>query len=177
VDLHPAGALRSGALAIQGNRQVGFVSVGGINFDHASMWTGTAASWVDLNPIGATISRANGVYADQQVGYVQVNGFNRASLWNGTAASWVDLSAYLPAGFTTYSEADGIWSDGSFTYIAGKGFNSLTNQEEALLWSQPIPEPSTFALIGLGVLAIARRRAKRGLALVEPVPSLVSNLS
>jgi hypothetical protein len=58
---------------------------------HASLWTGTAGSWVDLNPEGSTFSVANAIAGNQQVGQTAFEVTARASLWNGTAASWVDL--------------------------------------------------------------------------------------
>ena len=63
----------------------------------ASLWSGTADSWVDLNPAGSTQCEANAISGGQQVGYARVGGVFRASLWSGTAASWVDLN---PAGAT-----------------------------------------------------------------------------
>ncbi len=61
----------------------------------ASLWSGTAASWVDLNPAGSAMAEAYGVTGPNQVGWALVGGVGRASLWSGTAASWVDLH---PAG-------------------------------------------------------------------------------
>ncbi len=92
VDLHP-GTAYSSALGVAGGQQVGRTFPGGA--DHASLWSGTAGSWVDLNPTGAANSIANGVGGGQQAGYAVVGSSYRASLWSGTASSWVDLS---PAG-------------------------------------------------------------------------------
>jgi MYXO-CTERM domain-containing protein len=57
----------------------------------ASLWSGTAASWVDLGPAGSWDSYASAISGGQQVGYADMGGVLRASLWSGTAASWVDL--------------------------------------------------------------------------------------
>jgi hypothetical protein len=46
----------------------------------------------------------------------------------------------LPAGFTR-SYALGISSDGVNTYVTGSGFNTLTNRNEALLWTRPLSPP------------------------------------
>ena len=47
---------------------------------------------------------------------------------------------------------------GTFVIEARYGFNTTTNRTEALLWTQPIPEPGSLALLALGGLAVARRR-------------------
>ena len=49
-----------------GGLQVGFATVGGVT--GASLWSGSAGSWVNLHPAGAIWSTAFGVYAGQQVG-------------------------------------------------------------------------------------------------------------
>src|SRR5256885_9813905 len=94
INLNPAGATTSSqANSVQGGQQVGYALVGGIA--RASLWSGTAASWLNLDPISSFGSNANAVDAGQQVGYVNLTGEARASLWSGTAASRVDLQ---PAG-------------------------------------------------------------------------------
>lgn len=91
--LNPVGAADSRALAASSSLQGGTALVE--SAFHASLWSGSAASWVDLNPAGATGSIITAMSGSQQVGRATVGNVNRASLWNGTAASWVDLS---PAG-------------------------------------------------------------------------------
>jgi hypothetical protein len=93
---------------------VGNASVGGVN--HASLWSGTAASWVDLGP-----GYAHGVYCGQQVGWAG----NHASLWSGTAASCVDLN---PAGATD-SMAFGVYGGQQV------GYASMGGLYHAGLWS------------------------------------------
>ncbi len=133
VDLTPAGAPGSYAHGVHAGQQVGSVGVGGL--PHASLWTGTGASWVDLHPPGAQQSVARAVHAGLQVGEVYVGGEPRASLWSGTAASWEDLSlAGLPGSFVA-SEATGVWTDGTTTYVVGWGATAA-NQFEALLWTK-----------------------------------------
>jgi hypothetical protein len=102
VNLHPAGATSSGVGGVHGGQQAGAAIVVGVI--RASLWSGTAGSWMDLHPAGATFSLALDVNGGQQVGYADVGGFNRASLWSGTAASWVDLT---PAG-SNRSDAQGV---------------------------------------------------------------------
>jgi hypothetical protein len=93
VSLHPAGARHSQANGVCGNQQVGTASF----FDgthwrsHASLWSGTAESWVSLHPAGARGSEARGISGNQQVGSVD----SGAALWHGTAESWVDLHPVL----------------------------------------------------------------------------------
>jgi hypothetical protein len=135
IDLNPAGSTQSFAWAASGGQQAGYAYVGGAA--RASLWSGTAASWVDLHPAIASESYAYAISGEQQVGFVTVGGVYRASLWSGTAASWVDLSAFLPDGFSD-SYAMAISSDGVNTYIAGRGYNSLTGRIEALLWTQAL---------------------------------------
>ncbi|MFN7395582.1 MAG: hypothetical protein ACK5UW_01350 [bacterium] len=155
VDLNPDPTGFSIAYAISGGQQAGIVAVGGAV--RASLWSGTAESWVDLNPTGSTESSAYAMSGGQQVGYTIVQGIGRASLWSGTADSWVDLHAYLPAGFSS-SVASGISSDGVNTYVAGWGYNPVTNRNEALLWTQAVPTPGAVGLLGLGGVVAARRR-------------------
>lgn len=66
TNLNPSGATRSWSLSASGSWQVGDVTRTGVQ--RASLWTGTAASWIDLSPSGATTSRAEGVSGSQQVG-------------------------------------------------------------------------------------------------------------
>lgn len=102
TSLNPAGAPGSLGYGVSGGQQVGTSVLSGVW--RASLWSGTAESWVDLNPTGATQSTAFAVSGGQQVGEARIGGVDRASLWSGTAASWVDLS---PAGATD-SRAQGI---------------------------------------------------------------------
>src|SRR5438477_389231 len=97
VNLHPAdpGVFDSYLNGVQGGQQVGYIRTINTFTNHASVWNGTAASWVDLHPAGASMSTAVSVSNGKQVGNAWVDGAPRASLWSGSAASWVDLT---PAG-------------------------------------------------------------------------------
>jgi hypothetical protein len=89
TSLQPDVATHSYAYGVNGGQQAGQVFVNGTY--HASLWNGSAASWVDIHPVGASESVAKCAGDGQQGGWVG----SRASLWYGTAASRVDLH---PAG-------------------------------------------------------------------------------
>ena len=105
------------------NQQVGQSNV--FARPHASLWSGTASSWVDLNPAISEESVAYGVSGSTQVGLALVGGVVRASLWSGTAASWIDLH---PAGSTS-SRAVGVSGPTQVGYAVVAGVS------HASLWS------------------------------------------
>lgn len=158
VDLNPAGADESYAIGVADGQQVGYsyVFVDDRYHYHAGLWSGTAASWVDLNPSIVFASFANGVYGGQQVGYTQAQagGVFHASLWTGTAESWVDLHSFLPQGVYSSSIARGIYTSGGSTWVVGSAFN-LTTGNEAILWENIVPEPSSLAALALGLVPLA----------------------
>lgn len=88
--LNPTDAIWSQARAASGVQQAGVVYRDG--FPRASLWTGTAFSWVDLNPAGSTLSIVNAAGGGQQAGVARIGGVEHAGLWSGSAASWVDLN-------------------------------------------------------------------------------------
>ena len=163
IDLNPSGFTSSYATGVGGGQQVGygFGATTGI-YQHALLWTGTAASVVDLNPSGFTASEALGVGGGQQVGYGSgpATGFlDHALLWTGTAGSVVDLNAFLPPGFTS-SDATGIDASGDIVGYA----SDAAGETHAFLW-QPVAEPSSVLLlvVGLGALAGLAWRRGRGI--------------
>ncbi len=141
VSLHPAGAAYSLCNGISGGQQVGEVRI--FSENHAALWAGTAESFVDLNPTGVTMSSCNATHGGKQVGVAKVGNNLHASIWSGSAASWIDLHSFVPSDFTS-SQARGVWSDGSGTYVVGNGFNNITQRTEALLWT--LPGPANFNL-------------------------------
>ncbi|XVJ60187.1 MAG: hypothetical protein HEQ23_12635 [Tepidisphaera sp.] len=122
TSLHPAGPTDSQSFSTTGTQQVGAAFFG--REAHASLWSGTAASWVDLHPGGAQ-SYAWGASGAQQVGWATVEGWPHASLWSGTAASWVDLN---PTG-STQSQAVGT------SGVQQVGGAEVGGVQRASLWS------------------------------------------
>ena len=132
TNLHPAGAASSGAGSTNGAQQAGAVTLevpGTPNtLPHASLWSGTAESWVDL---GSSSSVAD-MSGNQQVGYRSAP-FPRATLWTGTAASRVDLqptganesTAYATNGvqqvgyvrFGNANRSASLWSGTAESYV------------------------------------------------------------
>lgn len=105
IRLHPAATTGSDAYGVGTGQQVGFARVGPtVGHTRASLWTGSAASWVNLHPAGGDYSYCYAADSGQQAGDVIIGGFDHASLWTGTAASWVDLH---PAGSFS-SSANGV---------------------------------------------------------------------
>jgi hypothetical protein len=109
INLHPEGPFDSYAVSVQDGQQVGYVRMPGTFLEHASVWSGSAASWVDLHPLGATQSRASSVSNGLQFGWACCfdppspgSVVHHAMMWSGTADSWSDLS---PAGM--FGEVNG----------------------------------------------------------------------
>ena len=121
--LTPPVTNRSIAYDVSGRQQVGEFALDGRS--RASLWSGTADSWLDLTPTGSEASRAFAVGGGQQVGEVWTGGVGRASLWSGTAGSWVDLS---PVG-ATHSRAQGM---GGGQQV---GYAFVNDELRASLWS------------------------------------------
>jgi hypothetical protein len=129
TNLHsPPGAYESFAYGVCGGQQAGTTLS---DMLHASLWSGSAASWVNLTPAGASSSAAFGISsgnggAQQVVGSALVGSTNHASLWTDSAASWVDLN---PAG-ATESEAFGVGGGQQvgYAYLPTQG-------TRAILWS------------------------------------------
>jgi len=91
IDLHPAGAMASGAHALAGNSQGGQVVFSGPFGHRAALWYGSADSFVDLTPPNCEGGVA-AVDAVAQVGsFTPQGGAVHAALWHGTADSVVDL--------------------------------------------------------------------------------------
>jgi len=155
VDLNPYWWVHSSAAtAVYAGQQVGYADIG--NYYHAGLWSGTASSWVDLNPTGACESEALDVCAGLQAGWADAD----AGLWTGTASSWVNLGSFLPAGAYTFSYANAVYTSGGNTYVVGYARSSSTGLDDAVLWENIVPEPSSLLALLCGVggaLGLARR--------------------
>lgn len=157
TDLHPAGYVQSEARATDGTQIVGDVTVGG-GVGHAALWNGLTGSFVDLNPDGWRSSHLFAVANGVQVG----NGRNptydtsAATVWFGSAGSALDLHQYLNGEYDA-SIAYGI--DASTGDIVGQAWNAGDDTRKAVVW-QAVPEPASMAALGIGVLALIRRRKK-----------------
>lgn len=108
TSLHPAGDVASRAQGVGIGQQVGFTQTGNtVGTYRASLWSGTAGSWVNLHPAGGGYSIAYAVDAGVQVGEVYPEGLARACLWSGTAASWVNLHPVGPLNSSAYAVSGG----------------------------------------------------------------------
>jgi hypothetical protein len=125
--------MTSHALAVRDGQQVGYAYGPNVP-SRASLWYGTASSWVDLNPSGQYSSAARGTDGVQQVGdtYVgNVGNVRHASLWTGTAESWVDLH---PVG-AHFSLAFGVDRGQQVGYVNFAGYaQPKTSRSHAALW-------------------------------------------
>ncbi|GIK18794.1 MAG: hypothetical protein AMXMBFR77_03370 [Phycisphaerales bacterium] len=93
VDLHPAGALRSSALATDGVKQGGVARLSGSNVSTAAMWHGSPGSFVNMHPPVARDSAIWGMAPGVQVGKALIEDILRdhAILWHDTPESWIDM--------------------------------------------------------------------------------------
>lgn len=104
VNLKPAGSTESSAWGASGANQVGWATVGGV--DHASLWSGTAASWVDLHdmlPAGFSFSHARSVTTDGIYNYIVGYGVsNVTNHWE--ALLWISpvVGVVLPDSFSMF---------------------------------------------------------------------------
>jgi hypothetical protein len=134
-------ALPSVIYGISANQQVGVV-VGGIDGnDHATLWSGTAASATRLDS-NTTTSVALATDGAQQVGYTD----NGAVLWTGTASSEINLNPdVLPY---RYSEATGVANG---VQVGWGAEENNTNHADALMWHG---SKSSWTVLGIGAKAL-----------------------
>jgi hypothetical protein len=96
VSLHPPQSSESVIARGFGGQQAGYAVVAGLQ--RASVWSGTAESWIDLHPAAATQSQASSISDGQAGGWAVVNRSVRASLWTNTAWNWIDLTPPVAVG-------------------------------------------------------------------------------
>ena len=134
---------------------------------HAALWSGTAASFVDLHPTDLALndwdSFVLGMTEEVEVGYLMSpDGKSyEAALWQGTAASYLNLNQFLPAGYSNGFANAADWVNGQL-WVVGNAMNA-SGRDEAMLWTytNTVPEPSTFALLGFGAVGVLFWRKRR----------------
>ncbi len=132
TDLHPP-AVAGGSYIndASGGQLVGYVG------SHASLWSGSANSWMSLAPAGSVGSQASACLAGYQVGDKSLaTGGYHAMLWSGNSAAPVDLHTFLPANYSSSTAMDLlVHADGSLT-ICGMATNSSFSpaRQEAVAW-------------------------------------------
>jgi hypothetical protein len=133
LDLHPAGASDSAALAISGNQLAGTAAFQG-NW-HAMLWPDVFSPPVDLHPRGFVSSAAAATNGSVQAG-AAIDRFGRshALVWLASGAA-LDLTRTLPAGLDQ-AAASGIDEDGN---VVGRAWSSADPNAapRAMLW-QPV---------------------------------------
>ncbi len=128
------------------------------------LWDGNHA--VGLDTLGGDGGEANAINNRGQIvgtlSRADHPDLSYATLWDGKTA--IDLNQFLDSGaraagwvlFSAKSINDQGW-------IVGAAVNTLTNEEHAYLLSiSDVPEPSTYAMLmlGLGLIGLARRRRR-----------------
>jgi hypothetical protein len=92
VSLHPPGFLASTGADGAAGQQVG-AAYTGPGVPKASLWSGTAASWLSLHPLGYASSECSGTDGVHQVGWAtDGNGDYFAGMWSGSSNSWSSLN-------------------------------------------------------------------------------------
>jgi hypothetical protein len=151
--------VRSHALGVHGDQQVGWIDPAGPTVRRAALWFGTAESYVNLGGDAPNVfSAANSTNGVFQVGGSGTSGQGRAVRWSGSAESKLDLSQFLPPEYQSeISVANFIDESGIIVGSVGDPFSNLTH---AVMWV-PVPEPATLSIIGVSLLALALRRRRK----------------
>lgn len=155
VLLGPAN-VTSSAYATDGTNTVGIVN------NRAALWTSQSQAYIDLHPTGYSSSDLFTLGYGYQGGSVtQGSGPESAAIWSGTSGSMINLGAFLP-GYYGRSIVRGIYSDGTTLTVFGAARDTRLPGEHynAIVWTSPVPEPSSLAILGMGVAIFKARRAK-----------------
>jgi len=132
TDLTPPVAQGGGQVVdVSGGKQVGYIYARYPGGRTASLWAGSAESWISLNPAGATDAVAFGIDGELQVGWAEVGGVRRASLWSGTSGSWVDLHPTGTSQSFAFDVDAGTGKQVGYTYVNGGADRHI----RASLWS------------------------------------------
>ena len=141
--LNPTGAISSAVRAVHGDYQGGAVSlVPGLY--RASLWYGTAESWVDLHPGPPNLSsHVNGAWDGIQVGRLGRD----AAVWNHSASSFENLGEFLPISYDA-SEAFSVVRDGDTVVVGGRASQPLHlgSPFQAYIWVTRYESPEAFFL-------------------------------
>ena len=169
--LNPNPSSAASATSIWNGQQGGVVNVGGQS--HASIWNGTAQSWVDLHPTHIPEVVHTDVFATDgqtQVGtyYIPAGGTfagGAACMWSGTADSWVDLH---PAGYGV-SEAHGVFGNQQVGTVWGADLGNAVmwfGSAESMVLLAPPEAIASAALCTDGTHQYGM------IGILEPVPGL-----
>ncbi len=163
TDITPVGYDAAWATGANDSNQIGYADLS--NHAHGIVWNGSANDFVDLHPIGFDNSAVAGISTSGQflVGNadhadsVSANS-NQAILWQGTGGTPVNLQAYL--------------SNLPYTVNASYAL-SVSDNGDALgyfydsnwaphyvVWTHVVPEPASMLALGLGAVALRRRRKR-----------------
>jgi hypothetical protein len=152
----------------------------GVTSGHASLWSGTAASFVDLHPLGSSSSEAHAVSANHQFGWATdpTSSQPSAAMWSGSAASYVNMNppgaiasritaaaGDLEGGSAAYNTTDGaragIWSGSAGSFVSlhpgtpwgGSHISGMTETEQVGAVALPFPNDHPKAAMWHGSAA------------------------